>query len=100
MDELLYFWDKPTFHDIVCCRLCGLTHGLFILFTTGNFPELAVCVPNFDSIVVKEDFSFSVRLECILICSDLFCVHNRAEHANALERMCVLLLLSQVFCFC
>lgn len=30
MYELLYFWDKPTFQDVVC----GLTHGLFILFTT------------------------------------------------------------------
>lgn len=73
---------------------------LFCLQLFGNFPELAVCVPNFDSIVVKEDFSFSMGLECILICSDLFCVHNRAEHANALERMCVPLLLRQAFCFC
>lgn len=31
---------------------------LFCLQLFGNFPELTICVPNFDSIVVKEDFIF------------------------------------------
>lgn len=79
--ERLCFWDKAV-------SKCS------ILFATIWAFSRHCCLFSqiwFDS---GQAFFFSEGLECIWIPSDLFCVHNVAERASALERMCALLLWS------